>query len=480
MLSGDANAGAPPRESAAIANEHKSSEALNDHDEHAPLHTDERRWTLRVTDVLITFAPLGFIAFGGPAAHIAILRERFVTRLKWTDDQTFTELFGLCQALPGPTSTQLVVALASVHAGMPAGLLAFAMWSLPNFVVLTVLGVVSGQYLTGTPTWMAGIGPAATAMVFYAAYQFSKPMVASRVKMACAVFACMATLLVLGDARVSPQLGSVSFPATLVVGGLATWADSKRPDRLAQYWTPLPNEPDARAAAEEEHARMMRRINIPRAVGVVIILTWLAVIVLVEVLRGLGFITTGLPYLFQTMYRIGSIIYGGGHVVLPMMENFDYCSTTQFLVGTSIALALPGPLFGLSAYLGGVYAGLPGSFVGYVALNLPGLILIFGALPYWAHLRRSPNFKAVLAGVSSAGVGLIYTACIQLWVQSVVNSAGAVVFVASGAAVSVFNVPVPAAIIGGIVLGVILSDVAIGVAQTPFCAVAAGLNSTGR
>lgn len=130
--------------------------------------------------------------------------------------------------------------------------------------------------------------------------------------------------------------------------------------------------------------------------------------------------------------------------------------------------ALPGPLFNFSAFLGAVYAGIPGAIIGYVALNLPGMLLVFGVLPFWQQLRRIPNFKVLIAGISAAGLGLVYTACVQLWEASVLDAAGAVVFVCSGVAAGFFKVPVPFAIIGGSILGFILSKSAIGVAQTPY------------
>lgn len=147
----------------------------------------------RLASVVKEFSPLGLICFGGPTAHIAVLRERFVTKHKRIDEESFLELFGLASALPGPTSTQLVIALATIQAGIAGGVLAFLMWSFPSAVIMTIAGVTSGLFFTsGTntttansppPDWMAGLGPSATAMVFLAAFQLSKSVVNSRVKM---------------------------------------------------------------------------------------------------------------------------------------------------------------------------------------------------------------------------------------------------------------------------------------------------------
>ena len=429
---------------------------------------DEERFRTRLRTVLVRFAPLGFIAFGGPNAHIALLQDRFVKRIRWVDDETFMELFGLCQALPGPTSTQLVVALATVKAGLVGGILSFVMWSLPGFLIMTVAGVTSGLFFDSngaTPAWMAGLGPAATAMVFVAVQQLSKNVLNSRVKLLCSVLACVGTLLVMGDERISPELGSVSFPVVLVIGGLITLVDASRPGRLVEYYK-APADEDAKEAVLAEERRMKRQINIPPSVAMGVVAVWLATIVVVETLRGVGIIDGGLPFLFESMFRIGSLIYGGGQVVLPMMLAENYCSREQFFQGFALVQALPGPLFNFSAFLGGVYDQIPGAVVGYIALNLPGLILIFGVLPFWAHLRRNPWFKTFIAGVSAAGLGLIGTAAVQLWESSVYDAAGAVVFVCSGAAVAFFRVPVPLAILGGALLGYFFA--ALGISQTVY------------
>jgi chromate transporter len=429
---------------------------------------EDQSFAFRMKEVVVKCAPLGLIAFGGPNAHIALLQERFVEKHKWIDDATFLELFGLCQALPGPTSTQLVIALATMKAGIPGGILAFVMWSLPCFVIMTIAGVTSGLFFNsqgGIPDWMAGLGPSATAMVFLAAFQLSKSVVNSLVKIFCAALACVGTLLVMGDARIDPRLGSVSFPVVLLLGGLITLADSRRPGRLKEYFMPPP---DA-AAADAEHRSLKRRINIPRKFAASLIGLWLFIVVIVVVLRGVGIITDALGVLFESMYRIGSLIYGGGQVVLPMMLQENYCSQTQFFQGFALIQALPGPLFNFSAFLGAVNSGVPGAIVAYIALNLPGMLLVFGVLPFWHQLRRIPNFKVLITGISAAGLGLVYTACVQLWEASVLNAAGSAVFVCSGVAAGFFKVPVPFAIIGGSILGFILSKSAADIAQKPYC-----------
>lgn len=321
-----------------------------------------------------------------------------MTKHKRIDEESFLELFGLASALPGPTSTQLVIALATIQAGIAGGVLAFLMWSFPSAVIMTIAGVTSGLFFTsGTntttansppPDWMAGLGPSATAMVFLAAFQLSKSVVNSRVKMSvfsvlpwlyfiynktddgdvlfyfhifrfCAVFACVVVLLVLGDARVSPQMGSISFPLVLIVGGGITmldawWGGEERTNAYFKVPTIV-----ADGAGRLESTFSARHLHVPRILGIFLVGVWLLVLILVIVLRGQGVIPSSdfLGTLFESMYRIGSIIYGGGQVVLPMMLNEQYCSENAFFQGFALIQALPGPLFNFSAFLGAVRGG---------------------------------------------------------------------------------------------------------------------------
>lgn len=439
-------------------------------EEEEMLDIENASFCTRFKYVLRHFAPLGLIAFGGPTAHIALLRERFVQKLKLLDEDLFMELFGLCQAMPGPTSTQLVVALATLEAGIPGGMLAFLMWSIPAFIIMAVAGVTSGLYFDssgGTPDWMAGLAPSATAQVFIASWQLSQSVSNSRVKIAIALFASCVTVMVMGDARVPPTMGSISFPLVLVVGGFVALADSTRgPERLKLYFVPPASATNAAAQAKRDR----KKLNISRPVGVVLIVVWLVVLITLIVLRGTGALDgNDLAILFEGMVRIGSIIYGGGQVVLPMLQQEQYATTDQFFQGFALISAMPGPLFNFSAFLGGVYAGVAGAFVGLVGINLPALLLTFGVLPFWARLRRVQVFSVFIKGVGAASIGLLFTACIQLFEAGVQNAGGAVVFMVSGTMTLFFNVPVPVSILFGALLGFAFTPSAIGIGQDPYC-----------
>ena len=209
-------------------------------------------------EIIKHFWFMGLITFGGPTAHVALFQERFVKKLKWFDEETFLELFGLCGAMPGPTSTQLIIALATIKGGIFAGILTFLMWSLPVFAIMTAFGVTSNLYNANQP-WMQGLGPAATAMVFVAGWQLSKPIVSSKIKSFIAAVSCCVPLLVFGDARVNPTIGMVCFPLVLLFGGIA--------NMLYDY--------KYKKDKDKETVEKLEHINISPMLGMFFVFTWL-------------------------------------------------------------------------------------------------------------------------------------------------------------------------------------------------------------
>ena len=181
------------------------------------------------------------------------------------------------------------------------------------------------------------------------------------------------------DARITPTSSQWVFPSTLAFGGLITLIDSKRKNPFSSYGSPS-------RGWDKDSDETMKRIGIPLWVGALIFVLWAAILVLVILLVDVGGLTNVYLEIFETMYRIGSIIFGGGQVVLPLLEGEvvpDWMTKDQFLQGLGLAQSMPGPLFNFSAYLGAVYQGVPGALVAYVGLFGPGVILIFAMVPFW-------------------------------------------------------------------------------------------------
>eukprot|EP00924_Labyrinthula_sp_SR-Ha-C_P016003 snap_masked-scaffold_4-processed-gene-16.25-mRNA-1 protein AED:0.03 eAED:0.05 QI:0/-1/0/1/-1/1/1/0/505 len=406
---------------------------------------------VRLWEVLYAFAPLGLIAFGGPAAHIGILHTQFVEKYEWLTDDRFVELMAVGQGLPGPTSTQMVIATGASHAGILGGLLAFFLWNIPSFIVLVTVALVSRENLDPDelPDQLSGLAPAAVSLVFIAAYKLGMKVLKAdvklgqeeyveKIKLFLATVSTVVTLLVTGEDSFNDRLVAITFPALLIGGGLVTLVDSRREGKVGNYFKP----PDVEEQRENES--ILKTINISPYVGALLILIWLGLLGSFVTLRALGIIgEDGKAALFEAMFRMGSIIYGGGQVVLPMLltEVVDtgWVSRNQFFQGFALVQALPGPLFNFSSYLGAIYEGLTGAFIAWAGLFGPGLLLILAFLPFWMKVRKVPWFKCFLAGVNAAAIGLVVAATAQLWEAAVETWADAATFFFTGSFILFFD-----------------------------------------
>jgi len=270
--------------------------------------------------------------------------------------------------------------------------------------------------------------------------------------------------LINNDEHIQPDVSQWVFPTILAVGGIVTFVDSKRD-------TPFSNYKSQSKGWDADSDETMKRIGIPLWVGAGIFGVWAGVLVLSIVLANTDIENEYLE-IFETMYRIGSIIFGGGQVVLPMLQDEvvpNWMTKDQFLQGLGLAQSMPGPLFNFASYLGGVYAGIPGALVGWLGLFGPGVILIFAMVPFWARLRHNPDFKAFLKGVNATAIGLVGAACIILWESAISGSADAIVFSIAFTLAVVFGVQAPICILVGGVVGAILHPKALDLGQVPYC-----------
>lgn len=432
----------------------------------AELELEVKPFYVRLKEVLVAFAPLGVIAFGGPAAHIGVLHTQFVDKYQWLDDNRFVELLAVGQGLPGPTSTQMVVAVGASHAGVLGGLLAFMLWNVPSFIILVTVALISRENLDTDelPNFLQGLPPAAISLVFIAAYKLGIQVLSvdpdsgveryvQDIKIFLATLSTVVTLLVTGEESFGTAAPSITFPGLLIFGGLVTLADSKREGKVGNYFTP-PTEQEIRR--EEEN---LKRLEISPLLGGFLVFCWIATLVAFIIFKAVGVFTDPLQnlpenstistfdassdegisqmgLLFESMYRMGSIIYGGGQVVLPMLleevVETGWVSEAQFLQGFGLIQALPGPLFNFSSYLGAAYLGIKGAFIAWLGLFGPGVTLILAFLPFWARVRQVAWFKCFLTGVNAAAIGLIIAATAQLWETAVETWADAATFYLTG------------------------------------------------
>lgn len=357
--------------------------------------SEERR--ARALEVLLAFSKLGVSSFGGPIAHIGYFREEFVVRRRWLDEHAYADLVGLCQFLPGPASSQVGFSLGLMRAGYLGGLAAWTGFTLPSAIALVLFahGASALQGSLGTGL-LHGLKLVAVAIVAQAVWGMARTLCPDRER---ATIAMVATLVILISASSGAQILAIAL------GG------------VAGLWL-------CRAAPQAPTGHVS--VPVSRPVGLAALAIFLLLLVALPVWRNLG-ASQGLA-LFEAFYRSGALVFGGGHVVLPLLREAvvapGWVSDDVFLAGYGAAQAVPGPLFTFAAYLGAVVTPQPHGSVGaalsLVAIFLPGMLALMGTLPFWDAFRRRVSAQAIMRGVNAAVVGLLGAALYHpVWTSSV-------------------------------------------------------------
>ena len=348
-------------------------------------------------EVFGAFLKLGFTSFGGPIAHLGYFREEFVARRRWLDDQAYADLVALCQFLPGPASSQVGFALGLMRGGPLGAAAAWTAFTLPSAIAL-ILFALGAASLTG-PTaagLLQGLKLVAVAVVAQALWGMARSLCPDRERATIAL-AAVAVVVFAGGA-----LGQV---AAIVLGGLAGLALCRNGGT-----------PSTRPLVFS----LSRRTGLVSLAAFFALLFGLPLLVLAVAAPELA--------VFDAFYRAGALVFGGGHVVLPLLQAEvvppGWVSGEAFLAGYGAAQAVPGPLFTFAAYLGAVMAPVPAGLVtaaiALVAVFLPGFLLLLGALPFWDALRARPAAQAALAGTNAAVVGILGAALYDpIWTSSV-------------------------------------------------------------
>jgi len=340
---------------------------------------------------------LGCTSFGGPIAHLGYLRHEFVEKRKWLDDNAYTDLVALCNFLPGPASSQIGIALGTLKAGLPGGFAAWLGFTLPSALALLLFahGFVSFG-LSADAGWIHGLKIVAVAVVAQAVWGMGKTLCPDRLR---ASLAIVATLIVFSWPTAWGQLLAIAL------GGLIGW----------RYLQPV-----------TLHRPENIRFAVSKSAAVIALSTFFGLLLLLPALARLS--GDHALAVLDSFYRTGSLVFGGGHVVLPLLRNEvvppGLVNDDVFLAGYGAAQAVPGPLFTFAAYLGSVMSVPPNGFLGgmlaLVAIFLPAFLLIVGALPFWEALRENTAVQSVFRGVSAAVVGLLLAALYDpVWTSSI-------------------------------------------------------------
>jgi chromate transporter len=376
-----------------------------------------------VREVLGASLGLGLTSFGGPVAHLGYFRREYVTRRGWLDESSFGDLVALCQFLPGPASSQLGIAIGTRRAGIPGGLAAWFGFTLPSAVALTAFGLVAASSDLSGAGWVHGLKLAAVAVVAAAVRAMAGTLTPDWPRRVVAVAATVVALL-----------WTTPFSQVAIIAGGAA---------IGRFILA----PPPAVTTGPEPSPVSRRI------GVVALTAFVALLLGLPLLRA----ADGQPIaLFESFYRSGSLVFGGGHVVLPLLHSTvvdpGWVTDGQFLAGYGAAQAVPGPLFTFAAFLGAVSRpepnGVAGATIALGAIFLPSFLLIFGALPFWDRLRASAGFRRALSGTNAAVVGLLLAALYDpVWTSAIAAPIDIVVAAAGLALLLTGRVP-PIAIVG--------------------------------
>lgn len=349
-----------------------------------------------VWEVLRVSTKLGLTSFGGPVAHLGYFHDEYVRRRKWLDERSYADLVALCQFLPGPASSQVGIGIGIARAGLWGGFAAWAGFTLPSVVALALFAFVLQGYDLANAGWIHGLKIVAAAIVAHAIVGMGQKLTPDRDRVTIAAAAATITLL-WPEAYVQVFLILVSGML-----GLRLYRGSK------------------------ETAGHHIRISIRKGVAVGCLALFFVLLVTLPLLRQAADIEW--IALFDSFYRSGSLVFGGGHVVLPLLERevvpTGWVSQEHFLAGYSAAQAVPGPLFTFAGYLGAMSGGMTGVAAATIAIFLPSFLLVVGVLPFWSELRSNPNVQGALVGINAAVVGILLAALYDpLWTTAILSAA---------------------------------------------------------
>lgn len=354
--------------------------------------------------VFAIFLRLGLTSFGGPVAHLGYFRQEFVVRRRWLDEAAYADLVALCQFLPGPASSQVGMALGLRQAGMGGALAAWLGFTLPSALVMALLGLglVAGQALVPAGV-LHGLKVAAVAVVALAVWGMARSLCRGPARLLLMALACA---LVVRWPGVAGQVGAMLLAA---LAGLGLWGRSGC----------MPVTPT------QTVARRMRRRT-----GALLLVMFAALLVLLPLAAHVW--PQPSLVLFDAFYRAGALVFGGGHVVLPLLQAevvaTGWVAADDFLAGYGLAQTVPGPLFSFAAFLGAAARNGAGGWLGalacLVAIFLPAFLLVAGTLPFWERMGHDSRARAALSGVNAAVVGLLLAAFYNpVWINAIHTAA---------------------------------------------------------
>ena len=348
--------------------------------------------------VLLAFLRLGLLSFGGPVAHLAYFRDEFVRRRAWVDDETFAECVALTQLLPGPGSSQTGMLLGWLAAGPLGALAAWVGFTLPSALLMGALALLLPTVATARAGWLHGLLLVAAAVVASAVVTMRATLAPDGRRLGILAAAFVLVLAIPNPAIVPAAIGLCAVAGSVLLYGRIPTADARLDLGLS------------------------RRVGLAALALFALMLAGLSAV---------AYVTRGHAVtLFEVLFRVGSLVFGGGHVVLPLLQaqvaSAGIADAQTILTGYAAAQAMPGPLFTIASYMGasayGRELGAWGAVLGTVAIFSPSFFLLAGVAPFYGRLARGERFRAALAGANAGVVGLLAAAFVTpIWTGAVRN-----------------------------------------------------------
>lgn len=345
-------------------------------------------------EILIVSTRLGFTSFGGPTAHLGYFHEEYIRRRKWMDEKSYADLVALCQFLPGPASSQVGIGLGVIRGGIIGGIISFLGFTLPSVIALIIFATALQTFGIEDAGWIDGLKIVAVVVVAHAILGMAKNLTPDTKRKTIALFALVVTLL---WQTAYTQMGIILLAG--FVGYLLY-----------------------REEANKGEITNVKLFPISKKLGYFCLILFFGLLILLPILS--SYSSSQWITMFDSFYRSGSLVFGGGHVVLPLLEQefvpTGWLSEEEFLAGYGAAQAVPGPLFTFATYIGAVIAGWQGGLFATFAIFLPAFLLILGTLPFWDALRNNPKVKGALMGVNASVVGILFSALYNpIWTSSI-------------------------------------------------------------
>ena len=372
---------------------------------------------------------LGLLSFGGPTAHLGYFYDEYVKKRKWLDEKEYSDLVALCQFLPGPASSQVGIGIGTIRAGIGGGIISFIGFTLPSVIILMIFSALFTNSDVSF-TWMQGLKLVAVAIVGQAIIGMGKKLTNTKTTIALALFVLILSL-VINDLYIQV----IALSITGVYGLIFLKQTSTERTKIKN-----------------------KSFKLPKKLGFVSLLLFFLLLTVLPIASSM---TNNLWLkMFDSFYRSGSLVFGGGHVVLPLLKNefvpSGLISPDNFITGYAAAQAVPGPLFTFASYIGMSMEGIGGAILATIAIFLPAFLLLFGILPFWDNIKSNIYAEGFLKGISAGVVGILIAAFYNpIWTSTIKSELDFALASSLFILLMYFKLPSWAIVLIGIILGVL-------------------------